>query len=258
MAYPGRDDISSGHLALSLPSPRHGWTSQAKFSARVARKVMHHSPDSDRPLIISEENIPGKMIHFFSGHFYPAAETRLDALKEGLGTAEVAAAMLVVRPYNALYKSAYRKRAEDQQSDPFAEAVPHLMAMDRGWPDLIEITRRTLSPRVLHVVAYAARGPSTHLLQRLVPELATHTLTEPARRVNCSATDAALYALQERYAAGRVLDRAEKRAVIDDYAGRKAQTPLTAFTTEQTALLTEQYNADLDLIDRMKNVRLLR
>lgn len=258
LAYPGRDDIASGHLALSLPSPRHGWASQAKFSARVARKVAFHSPDPDRPLIVSEENIPGKMIHFFSGHFYPAAETRLDALKEGLGGAEVAAAILVLRPYDALYRSAYRKRAEDQRSDPFTAAVPHLMDMDRGWPDLIEITRRALSPRVLHVVEYGARGRSTELLQRLVPGLVDLQLTEPARRVNRSATDAALHALQARYAAGEPVDRSEKTSVIDAHAQSEGHAPMTHFTPEQIATLTERYEADLDLIHHMKNVHLIR
>ncbi len=255
-AYPGRDDIPSGDLALSLPSPRHGWTQQSKFAARVARKIKQHSPDPARGLILSEENIPGRMIHFFSGHFYPAAAARLDALRTGVGELEIAGVVLVIRPYDALFVSAWRKRAEDRLSDPFAPSVPGLVAMEQGWPDLLALIRARLAPARLHVVDYAARGTSTELLQTLVPDFANLPLVEPHQRVNESATDAALEVLQARYAKGESLDRTEWQEIVRQHQHDAEPRGLAEFPAEAAEVLRARYARDLETLRSMEGVQL--
>jgi hypothetical protein len=255
-AYPGRDDSPSGDLALSLPSPRHGWTQQDKFAARVARKLKLHSPDVGRALILSEENIPGRMIHFFAGQFYPAAAARLAALRGGLGEVQIAGVLLVIRPYDALFVSAWRKRAEDRLCEPFAPSVPYLMAMEEGWPELVAHIRTHLAPARLHVVDYAARGPSEALLQRLVPEFANLPLAEPRAWVNESATDAALEVLQGRYAAGEKLDRASWQEIVRSHENDLASRGLAEFSAEQTEALQARYARDLDALHAMDGVEL--
>lgn len=258
LAYPGRDDIPSGDLALSLPSPRHGRGAQGRFAARVARKLARHSPDAGRALLLSEENIPGRMIHFFSGRFYPAAEARLEALRTGFGDARAAGVLLVLRPYDGLIRSAYRKRAEDRAVEPFAEVAQQVMAMDRGWPALVRAVRSVLRPEALHVVDFAARGTSARLVQTLVPEFANLPLAEPSARVNRSATDAALEALQARYAAGEVLERAAWQAIVAQHAGAREDRGFARFTEAQIAALRARYAADLDAIAALEDVRLIR
>lgn len=257
VAYPGRDDIPSGDLALRLPGPRHGLTQQRKFATRVARKIERHSPDPLRPLILSEENIPGRMIHFFHGQFYPAADARLGALKMGVGRVEIAGALLVIRPYSDLFMSAFRKRAEDQIVDPWSEVIPHLMQMDRGWPDLVRVILDILKPGCLNVVDYSARGPSGGLLQSLVPDFANMSLVEPSHRVNLSASDAALCHLQQRYTAGEKLERSAWQEVVADFADREAEE-FTPLNTAQAAALKKRYLRDLDTISRLEDVILTR
>ena len=76
IAYPGRDDIPQGDLRLKLPDPRNFKQWEAKFLPAATAELQRHASESSHAMILSEENIPGRMIHFPSGQFYPAAEVR--------------------------------------------------------------------------------------------------------------------------------------------------------------------------------------
>ena len=255
-AYPGRDGIASGNLALRLPSLRHGMRRQDDFAERVREMVAAHSPDPCRSLLLSEENILGPMIHFFSGQFYPAADARLAALRQGLGAAEIAA-VLVVRPYDELFRSAYRKRAEDKPCPPFAQIAPALVEMDRGWPDSVAAIQTHLAPARLTIVDYPARGASVDVLERLVPEARARAGKDPATRVNLSATDAALAALQEQYHRGVRLARREWKAVIKSFRNHNEDQGFARFTSCQTTRLRQRYDADLRRLANMPGVTLV-
>ncbi|MEO0939771.1 MAG: hypothetical protein AAFY38_16580 [Pseudomonadota bacterium] len=249
LAYPGRDGIPSGRLDLRLPSPRHGAGPHPVLVQRSKAAL----GDGDRPMILSEENIAGRMFHFYQGQFYPAAEARCRALKDALN-GPVARLVLVIRPYAGLYASAFRKRAEDNPVRPFREVVPQLMTMDRGWPELVALMRDVLAPEAFEVVPFAVRGASRDLLYRLVPE-AGAGWTEPEEVVNLSATDAALEALQARYHAGDALDRAAWKAVIAKHAGDTGRG-FAAFTDAERNTLDTLYNRDLLRISEMDGVSL--
>jgi hypothetical protein len=255
LAYPGRDGIPTGTLGLRLPGPRHGTDQTERFAARVADAVAAHSPDGSRPLILSEENIPGRMMHFTQGRFYPACEARLMALKAGL-QGGVARVLFVLRPYDQLYVSGYRKRAEDNKVEDFNTLRPKYIAMDRGWPEIVAALRDILQPGRLLVVPYARRGSSVEALQMLVPALADRPLIEPQQVVNLSATDAGLMALQARYHAGAALERAQWKAVIADHAGDRTDHGFAAFSEAEVAVLTQRYADDLARIDAMEGVTL--
>jgi len=249
LAYPGRDGIPSGRLDLRLPSPRHGDGPHPAFVKRSRAAL----GDGSRPMILSEENIPGRMFHFYQGQFYPAAEARCRALKAALD-GPVARMVLVIRPYAGLYASAFRKRAEDNKVRPFRDIVPNLMRIDRGWPELVAILRDILAPEAFEVVPFAARGASRDLLYRLVPE-AGAGWAEPEEVVNLSATDAALEALQARYHAGETLDRAAWKAVIAEHAGDTGRG-FAAFTNAERNTLDTLYNRDVLRIAEMDGVSL--
>lgn len=256
LAYPGRDGIPEGQLGLRLPSLRHGRDKEAFFAAKVAGMLQDHSPDPTRGLILSEENIPGPMIHFDQARFYPAAAARAAALRSGLGP--VAHLVYVVRSYGALYVSGHRKRAEDRPVDPFAAKIPVRMRMDRGWPDLIAVMRDVIAPARLTVVEYGARGRSVDLLRLLVPGLEAVALREPEQTLNQSATDSALLALQARYQAGEVLSRAAWQAVVQEHASDTADHGFAQFSAAQSAELQRRYDADLDRLDALDGVTLIR
>ncbi|MEP4198076.1 MAG: hypothetical protein ABJL99_20815 [Aliishimia sp.] len=257
-AYPGRDGIPSGDLALRLPSPRHGLHRQGSFAEKVARTLNKHSPDPQRKLILSEENIPGRMFHFLAGHFYPATEARLRALRQGLGDARILRLMFVVRPYDGLYVSAYRKRAEDNLVTSFGANIPNLMQMDRGWPAIVNLMDQILQPEELHVVTYACRGSSAQLLKTLIPELDATQLKEPENSVNVSATDAALRELQARYQAGEQLDRKQWKQIVREFSEHREDLGIARFSSDDATALRARYEDDLDKIANMPNISLLR
>lgn len=249
LAYPGRDGIPSGKLALRLP----GTIGQVEDGAvdRVARTLHDHA--QGKPLILSEENILGRMFHFMKGMFYPMAEDRCRVLSAAWPGA-VAHVMLVVRPYDQLFASGFRKRAEDNAVPTFDSLRPTYMAMDRGWPAIVEILMETLRPEKLTILPYAQRGTSASLVARLVPGIPGAALLEPARIVNLSATDAALDALQEMYRGGQKLPRTKWKSVIEAHASASGPQSFATFSKAETEELSARYASDLKQIEWMHGV----
>lgn len=259
-AYPGRDGIPGGSLRLRLPGPDANRQQTDQLTANAATTLRSHSTDPGHALLLSEENIPGRMFHFYQGRFYPAAEARLGVLGRALGEIgceKVARLVLVIRSYDALFASAYRKRAEDNPVPPFREIAPRMVAMDRGWPALIRAIKRILAPRELVVVEYARRGQSRDLLRCLLPEPEAEW-REPERVMNLSATDAALEALQRRYHAGETLNRTAWQQVVADHRDTRDRTGFSSFIEEETRLLSARYTEHLDKIAKIRGIHFLR
>lgn len=255
LAYPGRDGIPGGKLKMKLPSPRHG-VKQAKGFVDPARAELEKRRQGRARLILSEENIPGRMLHFTQGQFYPARLNRLRVLRDAL-PGPVAHLIYVLRPYDDLFVSAYRKRAEDIAVEPFSHFVPGLMAVTEGWPDLMQNFRDLLAPARLTVLDYAARGSSRSVLARLLPDVPEDALQEPGRVLNLSATDAALAELQRRYRAGEVLDGRAARDVMARHADTRDSLGLAAFSDADRATLRARYQADLDRLRVMPGIDLV-
>ncbi|MEL6451387.1 MAG: hypothetical protein AAFQ19_09005 [Pseudomonadota bacterium] len=249
LAYPGRDGIPSGTLALRLPGTIG--VTEPDAVARAQKTLDDHA--GDRPLILSEENIPGRMYHFMKGQFYPLAEARCDVLRAAWG-GPIAHLLFVVRPYDQMYMSGFRKRAEDNAVPSFDSLRPAYMAMDRGWPELVTAMMDILRPEAMTVIPYARRGSSADLVGRLVPGIPGGALIEPDRVVNLSATDAGLEALQAVYHAGDKLPRAKWKAVIRAYAEDRAPRGFAAFTEAESAELAGRYASDLKQIEWMPGV----
>ena len=253
VAYPGRDGIPQGRLKLQLPRPRHGEKRVPQYAGKLRSHLQGFSTGPARALIVSEENIPGPMRHFYEGRFFPASAKRFAALAGALdGPPEHV--LYVVRAYDALYVSAYRKRAEDNAVEPFADIVPNFLAMDRGWPELVAEMRDILKPKRLSVVEYSARGDSRSLLARLVPELSPDALSEPQEKVNLSATDAALVHLQERYQAGEELTRDQWKEVLAHHAGDHTPRGVAQFDPAAQTKLSARYGDDMARLAGMDGV----
>ena len=253
VGYTSRDGLSRGDLALRLPAPRHLGQPLEPWIERA--RTMLDGIAGDRPLIVSEENLIGPMRPFMNGRFYPRAEPRIKVLRKAW-SGRFAHVLFVIRPYAALYMSQYRKRAEDNYVDPFDEVRKHYLSMDRGWPEIIAAFRDLLRPEALTVLHYHKRGSSIALLSRLVPDLPAG-LVEPEDRVNQSATDAALLHLQERYAKGEKLNRAEWQTVIANYAEDTASRGYARFDEVETTQLDARYDQDVEQIGKMDGVTLI-
>ncbi|MGR3804559.1 hypothetical protein [Marinibacterium profundimaris] len=255
VAYPGRDGVPGGQLRLRLPAPRHEGARMGRFAGSVRGAVKQFSPDPGRALVISEENVPGRMFHFFQGRFLPASAMRLRCLREGLEDAELHL-LYVLRSYDEIFASAWRKRAEDNKVEDFQSLAPRFLDMDRGWPELMAEMREILRPARMVLLPYEARGSSRELLTRLLPDLAGADLNEPEAQLNLSATDAGITALQDRYRAGETLSREQWQEVVRRYAEERDDLGLTRFTEADRAVLRDRYARDLDRIAAMDGVEM--
>lgn len=254
VAYPGRDGVPGGQLRLPLPRPRHGAKRIPAFAGQVRAALDRLTTGLDRDLILSEENIPGPMRHFYDGRFYPGARNRLITLGQALDGAKLHV-LFVVRSYADLFVSAYRKRAEDNAVEPFEALVPKFLSMDRGWPEVVAEIRDTLKPVQMTVLPYEARGTSRTLLAQLVSGLDSATLREPDAVLNPSATDAALRVLQARYHAGEKLSRKQWREVLVAHADDSSLCGVAEFSTAERNVLDARYRADLDRLSGMTGFR---
>ena len=108
------------------------------------------------------------------------------------------------------------------------------------------------------MIDYGRRGRSVDILGMLVPELAGVALRERARRMNHSATDAALVALQEKYQAGETLEREAWQQIIAEHRDDKEGRGVSEFTKRQTRILEGRYQEHLEEIAKMLAVLMLR
>ena len=256
LAYPGRDGIPDARLRLKLPRGNVGEHRLSEFADGMRGHLKRISPKPNRPLILSEENIPGPMHHFNDGRFFPFAVNRLMSLSMALDD-KPAHILFVVRSYDEMMISAYRKRAEDNPMPDFRDLVPEFLKITKGWPWLLRHMRDRLGARNITVLAYEKRGPNVDLLRSLVPGLDDVTLQEPQRTLNLSATDSALIALQKLYRAGEVLERADWQAVVAEHASERDNLGVAAFDTPEREMFKTRYSQDLERIRRMRGITLI-
>ncbi len=250
LGYPKRGGIKGGKLRLILEKRAHIKTSRAEWIKVLQSDLARQYPDASRPLILSEENIPGRMYPFYESAFFPNAPERLKVLADMLNHPPTHL-LYVLRPYADLYRSAYRLRAAENPMPPFEDCKPALLNMQGGWPDLVQTMRDTLRPQNLTILTYDQRGSNLDLLHRLVPALAETPLTEPSRTLNVSATDAAIEAVQARFAAGEKPGERACAKIVRDYADLREDRGLVQFSEQERADLDGRFAEDLKRIKSM-------
>jgi len=256
LGYSARDGAPDGTLKLKLPEPRHGGEEIARLTEQARREIDRVAGGSDR-LIVSEENVPGRMMHLYTGRFFPAAEVRAQALAQALG-GPVAHLVYVVRDYPGFFVSAHRKRAVQRPVPGFAAFRAALDGLDRGWPELIALLQAQLRPQRFTVVDYTRRGQSRDLLGLLLPDVDAGDLCEPDKVMNLSATDRALEAVQARFETGGKPAQADIDALIAAHADDRSEFGFAAFPEAERHRWQARYAADLDRIAAMADITLVR
>lgn len=259
LLYPARDGASDGELRLRLPMPKESPETRSRRLVRNARRLANARSGDARGMILSEENIPGRFAPFFKGQFYPEAPEKMKQMRQIL-PGQARRVLLVVRPYDELYVSAFRKRAEWRATGPFDRTIPSLMKIKRGWVRLAHAVLDGLQPQEMLIVPMAERGSNANLLRHLCPDVPDGlALQEPEERVNSSFTDAGLWALRAYYEANpdTKVDP-EVRQQIAAQASSDDGPPFAAFTADQQSELAEKYAAELAELAEMDRVRIAR
>lgn len=251
-AWPGRDAARAGRLALRLPAPRHRPEDLARRRAK-ARDGLAGLIGAGRPALISEENIPGRMLEIYGGQFFPIARARADYLAGVLAPRRVARITLVLRPYADMIVSGFRKRAEDNWQREFRHYRERMSRFEGGWPEVVAALQAGLAPGEVVVLPYRRR-PAAALLAAVCPLIETAAMVEPAGEANVSLSDAALFALRARYGAGEAYTPALVAAVRTEFADVAAERPFARFSAAQKARLDARFEADLDRLAAMVGV----
>lgn len=252
--YPGRDAATHGTLRLRFPAPRHDAGAFAHRLGR-ARGNLARVLRPGRPLILSEENIPGRMLDFHKGLFFPTAPLRARFLAEVLAPRRVARITLVLRPYSELFVSAFRKRAEDNVQEPFSDVAGRMARFRGGWPEVIAAMRTHLRPQEIVLLDFRRR-PQAVLAGEVCPRLDLSGLVEPAAEANVSPGDAALFEMQRRLVAGAVYSPQLLEELRAEYAGLRAEKPFAAFNPARKARLDARFAEDLERLAAMDRVTL--
>ena len=255
LAYPGRDGAQRGDLKLRFPGGRDPEGKVAIMAERAARNIAAVMTDPARDLILSEENIPGRIYPMFKGRLFRDAAKRAGMVRAALGQ-DADHLLFVLRPYADLFVSAYRLRAQDNRVRPFAEIVPNLLTMRRGWADVVRDLGQGFGADRITVVEFGQRGQSRDLLRRLAPGLDSLELVEPTGRVNRSPGDAALMAVQARLGEGDA-DDATLAQVLADHAGDDRDLGFASYAPQDRAQLEARYAADLDKVAALPGITLI-
>lgn len=248
MAYPGRGGAEGGSFDCAFPEPRHQFSDICDHVAAIGGALAAGSTGADR-FLISEHDLPGRMAGLLGGRFYPAARQRAEALRAALGR-PVDRLVLVVKPYDTLFVSAWRRFALDRPMEPFAEYAQGMANFTGGWIEVVEALRDGLDAR--HVTVLAERPAPIELFAHLLPGFRLPSLALPAPAPEI--TESAIAMIQRHYRQGGRFAAGQRDRILAFHA-RQPQNPREAsFAGLPLADLRGRFVADLDAIARMRGV----
>jgi hypothetical protein len=251
LAYPGRGGAEGGRFDCAFPEPRHQFSDICDHVAAIGGALAESQSGADR-FLISEHDLAGRMAGLLGGRFYPTARQRAEALRAALGRA-VDRLVLVVKPYDALFVSAWRRFALDRPMEPFADYAPGMANFSGGWTDVVEALRDGLDAR--HVTVLAERPAPAELFAHLLPDFRLPNLKLPAAQPEV--TESAIAMIQRHYRQGGRFVAGQRERILAFHA-RQPQLPREAvFAGLPLADLRGRFVADLDTIARMRGVEVV-
>ena len=244
--YPGRDIDGSGNMKLKLPQAEAIRAGGINDDHIIAARKQLMSGATTGELIISEENILGRMFPFFQGSFYNRIIPRMRVLGQAMGRAPDQV-VLVTRNYGEFFVSAYAQMAQVRVMPSWEKAGPKLMRDERTWIDVAGALHKGLNPTRITVVPYANRGSNAHLLGIMTKTKIT-ALQEAEKGTNISATAEAIEELQKRLTAKEDLTWAQVHQIKDDHSVANGGTVFNPLTPAQKSAFTRKYNADMKVL----------
>lgn len=259
VGFPSRGQVPNGQLQTYLE--HQALSDPEQLKKQIAQNRADIAPivgsDEGQHSLLSEENFIGGMISFQQGKFYPHARDRMILLKKVLQPAEVGNVMLMIRAYDTLFVSAFRKRAENQLVPNYDVVRRRQAEFEGGWPKVVDDILSGLKPRNLFVVPYRRERDDLALLGRLCPQVDTTKLKPSTGHTNASFPDAALFEIQRRRRAGERLGWAEKRAIYEAFADKSTRQPFVKVFPKHEESLRARYLSDLELLRARSEITLV-
>lgn len=239
---PGKRNATTIRDAVgALPKKRGGLfkrrRKKKKARALLSRLLAAASPDNVvRRVIVSEENMLGPAFETNGDSLYVSAYSKLVAFRQMLGRSP-SEIHLTLRSYDTFLVSVYAMRAVyGVQILPFDEIRENLIAVRRGWPDLVaDITRAF--PGTPLTLTRAEVDPMASRIKDLVgSELISRMRFDGEKHPNVAPTVEAMKA-----AAG-----VSEHAAVDDLVARYANgTRFDPLSEEARTRLARRYTEDV-------------
>ena len=251
LAYPGRGGAEGGRFDCTFPEPRHKFSDICDHVAAIGSALASSFSGAER-FLISEHDLAGRMAGLLTGRFYPTAHQRAEALRAALGR-PVDRLVLVVKPYDTLFASVWRRFALDRLMEPFADYAPGMMNFSGGWAEVVAALRDGLDAR--HVTVLAERPTPDELFAHLLPGFRIPRLALPAPQPEI--TESAIAMIQRHYRQGGRFAPGQRDRILAFHA-RQPQLPREAgFAGLPLADLRGRFVADLDTLARMRGVEVV-
>ena len=197
---------------------------RAKLQSLVA-------PNAEQ-ILISEENLLGRMGVQLQGRFYPTAGTRLEILSKALQM-PIDNALIVIRPYASYYSSAHAKLAQLRHRPTFASLAPRLLEQPDGWAALAVRLLETEVVKRLTVVSYPSRGSNTDLLGHF-PNMDQQGFEPVEKSANASPSSQALDEFQKIYSTGKTITFKQRKEILAAYPIGKTFPSFRPFSPGQS------------------------
>lgn len=252
LAYPSRDGAAGGTLDAVLPEPRHGAEDCAGFATVLAARLAPLIGQGNRGLILSEHNLAGGMVDLLGGRFYPAARRRAEVLRAAIGR-PVDRLVIALKPYDALFVSAWRCFAVDRPIEAFAEYAPAMAGFLGGWVDLVANLREGLG--AASVTILAARPGPDEVLAHLAPGAVPAHPLRPAAIPRI--TDSAAAMAQRHFRQGARYAPGQRDRLLAFHAHQPQTPSVHGFAGLALADLRGRYIADLDTLTRLPGVEMI-
>jgi hypothetical protein len=220
---------------------RSTWLPLAGLRDRVARRagagLRALIGGTAERLVISDEMLLGRAYGRDGTGLYPQVAGVLAAFRLALD-APVAEVHLTVRAYDSFLVSVYAMRALYAGRQPAFDTLrPRLLALDRGWPLVVDDIAAAFPEARLHLGTVEHTPLARRLVGLVGAEAAASLRYDPGARSNVAPSLAAIEAARTRR-----LRHAEADALVARLAGGPAFDPLTA---AEKASLRARYTADL-------------
>lgn len=242
------------HLFVSLPAT-------SGLSAQVARALALGRADLAAagygPAVLGpvpagglhvDETIAGRAAAGLSG-LYAQARSRAEAFGAKLG-GPVGRLVVPALPYDSYFPALWRHQAARRAMPAFGELAPQLVALSRGWVDLVADLIAALNPA--ETVVLPAPVQASDVLDALVPEVRLSAEASTGPQV----PDTALAMLQRLYRSGVCVAPKQASRLIAFHQRQPQPAPLAAFSPFEVAQLRRRYRADLARIERLPGVRI--
>lgn len=240
-----------GDPHLCWPSETTDAADITRYADRLAGQIGSLIPPDARTVLLVLPDLLGTTDQLLEGRFYPSAGKRAAALRLALGR-QADRIVMGVRPYDKLFRAAWRHAALDGDDVPFSDRSQRMAQFSNGWIEIVEAVGEVLGTG--DVTLFVAPSPPCELLSLLLPRFDGLSLApaEPEPEL----TDSAVAMIRRHIRQGAPFAPGQRDRLIAFHARQPQDDHGEGFAALDLADLRGRYVADMAMLSRTPGVLL--